>query len=121
MVKMRKKCKILPSKKKKYCVSKPYVIYKLDGNANKNFLISKYAGLTKNEEMMSKIIKLIKEKGNRIYGTKFPINIKTGKLIYRSKDGLYGLWKSNLNKCFYLLLYVDYGEIKGSLKKWAAN
>jgi len=114
---MKKKHKILFSKKKKNHISRPYVIYKLNGNNSKNLLLSKYAGLTKNDEMMSKIIKLIKEKGNRIYGTKFRINFKTGKLIYRTKDGLYGLWKSNLNKCFYLLLFVDYGEIKDILKK----
>lgn len=118
---MRKKCKSLPFKKKKRCVIKPYVIYKINGNLEKNFLISKYASLTDNDEKMIRIIKLIKEKGDRIYGTKFPINIRTGKLIYRSKDGLYGLWKSNLNKCIYLLLYVDYGEINGNLKKWVAN
>lgn len=118
---MRKKSKILPFKKKKQYAVKPYVIYKLDGNLDKNFLISKYASLTKNDEMMGKIIKLIKENGNRIYGTKFTINMRTGKLIYRSKDGLYGLWKSNLNKCIYLLLYVDYGEIKGNLKKWVTH
>lgn len=115
---MKKKHKVLPSKKAKYCVTKPYVINKLDGNIAKNFLISKYACLTNNEEMMNLIIKLIKEKGYRIYGTKFPINARTGKLIYRSKDGLYGLWKSNLNKSIYLLLYVDYSEITGNLKKW---
>lgn len=118
MVKMKKKRKMpLSSKKKKY-IFKPYVIYKLDGNLDKNQLISKYAGLTKNDEMLSKIIKLIKEKGNRIYGTKFNANVRSGKLIYRSKDGLYGLWKSNLNNSIYLLLYVDYGEINIHLKKW---
>lgn len=116
---MRKKSKNLLSKKKNDCITKPYVIYKLDGNDKQNFLISKYASLVKNEEMFNRVIKLIKKNGSRIYGTKFCINVKSGKLIYRSTDGLYGLWKSNLKNSIYLLLFVDYGEINCNLKKWA--
>lgn len=102
-------------------VTRPYVIYKLHNNDRKSILISHYASLIDNDEKMSKIIALIKNNGDRIYGTKFNVSQRTGKLIYRSQDGLYGIWKSNLNKCIYVLLYIDYGDINNNLKKWAIS
>lgn len=118
MMKMKKVRKLSSFKPKKNYVTNPYVIYKLDSNGEKNALISKHASLIDNDEKLSKVIALIKNNGNKIYGAKFRINPRTGKLIYRSKDGLYGVWRSNLNNCLYLLLYVDYGDIKGIFKKW---
>lgn len=121
MMKMKKKKQMSSSVVNKNYVTKPYVIYKLNCNDRKSNLISKYASLIDNDEKLSKVITLIKNNGNRIYGAKFRINTRTGKLIYRSKDGLYGVWRSNLNDCLYLLLYVDYGEIKGIFKKWVIS
>lgn len=113
MMKMKKKKKM-----SSLDATRPYVIYKLHCNDKKNILISKCASLIDNDEKLGKVIALIKNNGDKFYGAKFRVNPRTGKLIYRSKDGLYGVWKSNLNKCLYLLLYVDYGDIKSSLKKW---
>ena len=118
MMKMEKKKKLSSSVVRKNYVTRPYVIYKLNCNDRKSILISNYASLIDNDDKLSKVITLIKNNGNRLYGAKFSANLRTGKLIYRSKDGLYGVWKSNLNKCIYLLLYVDYGDINNSLKKW---
>ena len=120
MMKMKKKKRMSSSVSKK-CITTPYVIYKLNCNDRKSILISKYASLIDNDEKLSKTITLIKNNGNRLYGKKFKINPRTGKLIYRSKDGLYGVWRSNLNECLYLLLYVDYGDIEGIFKKWVIN
>jgi len=113
---MEKKKKLSSSVVKKKCVTLPYVIYKLNCNDRKSILISKYASLIDNDEKLNKVITLMRHNGNRLYGTKFRVNPKTGKLIYRSEDSLYGIWKSNLNDCLYLLLYVDYGEIGAYLK-----
>lgn len=118
MMKMKKKKKLSSSVVRKNYVTRPYVIYKLNCNDRKSILISNYASLIDNDDKLSKVITLIKNNGNRLYGAKFSANLRTGKLIYRSSDGLYGIWKSNLNDCLYLLLYVDYGEIKGIFKKW---
>ena len=118
MMKMKKKKKLSSSVVKKEYVTTPYVIYKLNCNDRKSILISKYASLIDNDEKMSKFISFIRKNGNRLYGARFKSNGRTGRLIYRSKDGLYGVWKSNLNECLYLLLYVDYGEIEGIFKKW---
>jgi hypothetical protein len=121
MMKMKKIRKNSSFDSKKYSITNPYVIYKLDGNGEKNVLISKHASLIDNDEKLSKVIALIKNNGNKIYGARLRLNLRTGKLIYRSKDGLYGVWKSNLNNCIYLLLYVDYGDIKGHFKKWVTH
>ena len=118
MMKMEKKKKLSSSVVRKNYVTRPYVIYKLNCNDRKSILISNYASLIDNDDKLSKVITLIKNNGNRLYGAKFSANLRTGKLIYRSSDGLYGIWKNNLNYCLYLLLYVDYGEIKSIFKKW---
>lgn len=97
-------------KKRKIKINNPYVLYKLDGKNKFSFLISKYASLEKSDDMLSNVFKQIRISGSKIVSTRLE-SLGKGKILYRSKDGLYAIYKENKTDSIYLLMYVDYGDI----------
>lgn len=96
--------------RKKSNKSNPYVIYKLDGQNRFSFLISKYADLEKSDDMFSSVFKQIRINGSQIISTRLE-SLGKGKILYKSKDGLYAIYKENKTNSIYVLMYIDYGDI----------
>lgn len=115
---MKKFIKKMPFGKKKLKKKKkgPYVIYKLDGKHKMSFLISKYADLEKSDDMFSSVFNQIRMNGKKIVSTRLE-SLGKGKILYKSSDGLYAVYREAKTKSIYLLMYIDYGEIE----KWFAK
>lgn len=94
----------------------PYVIYKLDGQNKMSLLISKYADLEKSDEMFSSVFKQIRINGKELVSTRFE-SLGKGKILYRSSDGMYAIYRENATKSIYVLIYVDYGNVDKWFKK----
>ena len=101
--------------RRKSKISNPYVIYKLDGKNKFSFLISKYASLEKTDDMFSDVFKKIRMNGSKIVSTSLE-SLGKGKILYKSKDGLYAIYRENGTKSIYVLMYIDYGDISHWLK-----
>ena len=95
----------------------PYVIYKLDGQNKMSFLISKYADLKKSDDMFNSVFKQIRINGTELIGTKFS-SLGKGKILYKSNDGMYAVFRETKTNAIYLLMYVDYGDTEKWFKKF---
>lgn len=95
----------------------PYVIYKLDGQNKMSFLISKYADLEKSDDMFNSIFKQIRINGKQLVSTRLD-SLGKGKILYKSSDGMYAIYRETNTKSIYVLMYIDYGDIEKWFKKF---
>ena len=97
-------------------IPNPYVLYRIDGNSKVGKAILRNTSGGSYEDKIHGKIKKITDNGEICYGVKLS-KLGEGKIIFRTKDGLYAIYKEKESNFLYLLMYIKYDGIKNKLRK----
>lgn len=97
-------------------IPNPYVLYRIDGSTKiGKSILRNTSGGSYDDKIHSKIEK-IADNGEHCYGMRLN-KLGEGKVIFRTKDGLYAIYRETDSNFIYLLMYIKYDGIKKKLKK----
>lgn len=94
----------------------PYVLYRLNNNRKSNKKLIKEIAEKITKRTTNKYVKKIIESGEQCHGTRLSM-INDGYILSKTNDNLYAIYKENDTNDLYLLLFIQYDEIKKSLMK----
>jgi len=111
-----KKCSNKSEKKKQGKVIDPYVLYKLNNNGKNNKRLIKEIAEKITNSTTSKYMKKIIENGEQCHGTRLSM-INDGYILSKTSDNLYAIYKEDGTNDLYLLMFIQYDDIKKNLLK----
>ena len=94
----------------------PYVLYKLDGKNRKSGTMLRSIEKNSSPEKIHKHIKKFLENGESYQGIHLS-SLEKGKIIMKSSDDLYAIYKEENTNSLYLLMFLKYDSIKNRLDK----
>lgn len=94
----------------------PYVLYKLDSTDKKNRKLAKEIADKLNGKTAHKYVRKIIENGEQCSGIKLSM-INDGCIISTTSDKLYGIYKEFETNDLYVVMFIQYDDIKRKLMR----